>query len=195
MSRFLGERGWLGIDRIYSGPPLSTEQVLHPEKYIDDPDPPTRIDLDGLAPFFSPGWQEIENNTLGELMVRVLFERFLTREKGEAGAKGWDGDRFIAFQRGDKVSFIWATVWDSAADAEEFVRTYREIASTKRDKSGPDGSDAYIEQRGLQAIIVEGLERDYIRTHIESIWLGLKLEETPFQRPFSPISRRSINPP
>jgi len=194
VSQFFNERGWLGIDRIYSNPPLSTEQVLHPEKYIDDPDPPTRIELGDLASFFPLGWQEIENNTLGELMVRVLFERFLSREKGRAGAMGWDGDRFVAFRRGKKVSYIWATVWDSAAEAEEFVRTYREIGSIKQDKSGADGSGAYIERRGLQAIIVEGLESSHIRKHIEKIWLGLKLEETPFQRPFTPILRHPVNP-
>ncbi|TAK04462.1 hypothetical protein EPO44_06795, partial [bacterium] len=68
VSRLLREKGWIAIDRLYSSPPLSTKQVLHPEKYFDLPDPPTRIDLKALAALFGPDWKEIENNVLGELM-------------------------------------------------------------------------------------------------------------------------------
>ena len=40
--------GWAAIDEVYRNPPLSTEQILHPEKYRAKPDFPMTIDLGTL---------------------------------------------------------------------------------------------------------------------------------------------------
>ena len=187
VSRYLNERGWLGINRIYSDPPLSTEQVLHPEKYIDNPDPPTRISLGALSLLFSAGWTEIEDNTLGELMVRVLFTEFFSKKLGKSVADGWDGDRFIAFRDGDKTSFIWASVWDSTDDAKEFAENYKKLLSMKYRRAESEGAHAYVEQRGLRTIVVEGLENDHTRKYIHRVWQEMKLEEESFEPPFPPL--------
>lgn len=177
VSRILDKRGWLGVNLLYSSPPLSTEQVLHPEKYLDLPDPPTRIDLEDLSYLFPTGWKEIENNVLGELMVRVLFQQFFSEEEGKMVADGWDGDRFVAFRRGEEVSFIWATVWDSSKDAEEFFEKYQEILSKKYGGSEVAGSYTYIEQRDRLVIVVEGLEKAHVKDNIGKIWRGMELKE------------------
>ena len=194
ISRYLNERGWLGINRIYSDPPLSTEQVLHPEKYIDNPDPPTRISLGALSLLFSAGWTEIEDNILGELMVRVLFTEFFSKKIGESVADGWDGDRFIAFRDGDKTSFIWASVWDSTDDAKEFAENYKKLLSMKYRRAESEGAHAYIEQRGLRTIVVEGLENYHTRKYIHRVWQEMKLEEETFEPPFPPIPIRPALP-
>lgn len=177
VSGVLDKRGWLGVDFLYRSPPLSTEQILHPEKYFNLPDPPTRVGLKGLSSLFQPGWKEIENNVLGELMVRVLFKRFISEKEAEVVAHGWDGDRFVAFRKGDEVAFIWATVWDSPKDAEEFLRGYQEILSKKYGDSKAASSMATIEQREQKVIVVEGLERAHMKSQIEKIWQGMDLKE------------------
>ena len=194
ISRYLNERGWLGINQIYSDPPLSTEQVLHPEKYIDNPDSPTRISLGALSLLFPAGWTEIEDNILGELMVRVLFTQFFSKKMGVSVADGWDGDRFIAFRDGNKTSFIWASVWDSTDDAKEFAENYKKILSMKYHRAESEGAHAYIEQRGLRTIVVEGLENHHTRKYIHRVWQEMKLEEESFEPPFPPISTRPALP-
>lgn len=194
VSRMLEERGWLGVNFLYSAPPLSTEQVLHPEKYFDYPDPPTRIDLRSLSQLFAPDWREIENNVLGELMVEVLFREFLSQEEATVAAEGWDGDRFVAFRRGEEVSFIWATVWDLAQHAGEFFHRYREILSKKYGAAEAAATHAYIEQRGQSVVIVEGLESAHVREQIDKIWQGMELKEEPFKRPVPPLRRRPDPP-
>ena len=184
VSHLLREKGWIAIDRLYSSPPLSTKQVLHPEKYFDLPDPPTRIDLKALAALFGPDWKEIENNVLGELMVQVLFKRFLSEEQAKEIANGWDGDRFVAFQRGKEVAFIWATVWDSSRDAEEFLQGYQKILAKKYGGAEVSMAHAYMEQRDQRVIIVEGLEKAHVKDHVEKIWQGMELKEEPFKLPF-----------
>ena len=177
VSRMLDKAGWHGINLLYDSPPLSTEQVLHPEKYLDQPDRPTHVDLKDLSSLFSSGWKEIENNVLGELMVRVLFKQFLSEEEATMMAQGWDGDRLVAFRRGDEVAFVWATVWDSEKEAEEFLRGYEQILSKKYGDS--DGADfpATIERRDHRVVVVEGLAQAHVKDHIEKIWQSMELKE------------------
>lgn len=182
--RVLREKGWAGVDRLYASPPLSTEQVLHPEKYLVEPDPPTRIDLRGLSSLFSADWQEIENNNLGELMAQVLFKRFLPEEEAERIAQGWDGDRFVAFRRGEEAAFVWATVWDSPKDAEELLRGYLRVLAKKYGHSDEIRSKTYLERRDQRVVVVEGLDRRISEENIEKIWQGMELKEGPFQSPF-----------
>ena len=183
VGRSLALRGWTGVNALFSSPPLSTEQVLHPEKYFELPDPPTRIKLRDLSSLFQPGWKEIENNVLGELMIGVLFKQWLTEEEAGAIAAGWDGDRFVAFRRDGEVAFVWASVWDSPGDAEEFVQGYRRLASKKypgRQSPGP----YTIERRDDRVLVLEGLESDRIKDRVEEIWQGMELKEEPFKSPF-----------
>jgi hypothetical protein len=182
LSHFLGKNSWFPINLIYKYPPLSTEQILHPEKYSAAPDPPTRITLKSLSGLFSAEWREIENNTLGELLVQCLFKQFLPPAGAAAVANGWDGDRLVAYRNGEEVAFIWATVWDSPKDAEEFYEKYQEIRPMKNGTGSVD-SRFYIEKRDRTVIVVEGLERDRIKGNIETVWLGMVLEEEPFQPP------------
>ena len=178
LAPLLAEGGWSDIDAVYASPPLSTEQVLHPEKYFTDPDPPTRVDFGELAPLFPADWKEIENNVLGEFMTRVLFEQHLTKDDARTAAEGWDGDRFVAYARGAEVAFVWASVWDSESDAEEFIEAYRRLAA----KRSP-GAYAYVERRGAQALVVEGLDRARVAAGVEQVWRDIKTEEEPFTPP------------
>ena len=59
--------GWAAIDEVYRNPPLSTEQILHPEKYRDRPDYPMTIELGRSSP--GQGWKEVGRNVLGEMQT------------------------------------------------------------------------------------------------------------------------------
>ncbi|MBI2358408.1 MAG: hypothetical protein HYV04_05810 [Deltaproteobacteria bacterium] len=184
--QMLKKKGWRGVDLLYAFPPQSTEQVLHPEKYYDLPDPPTRIDVGDLSALFSPSWKEIENNTLGELMIECLFKEFFPTEVAKKVATGWDGDRFVAFRRGEEMSFIWVTAWDSPEDSLEFVQHYQQILSRKYGGPQPATSQSYVERRDRVVLVVEGLEKREVEKKIGKIWLGLKLAKSTFARPPAP---------
>jgi hypothetical protein len=180
VARMLEGRGWKGVDALYTTPPLSSEQVLHPEKYLTDPDPPVAVALGGLAAVFADDWQEIENNVMGELMTRVLFERFLPKDEARTAAEGWGGDRFVAYARGDAVAFVWASAWDSETDAEEFFAAYRRL-SAKR--SPADAAKVYAERRDARVMIVEGLESPAAAG--ETLWREMETKPVPFTPPFT----------
>lgn len=96
--------------------PVSTEQMLHTERYFATRDDPTTVTLP--APLAST---VVYQNNLGEFETRILLYEYL-KDQGSAvrGAAGWDGDRYALIQtpRGDAIA--WVTVWDTSIDAAEF---------------------------------------------------------------------------
>src|SRR4030042_1963131 len=56
--------GWSAVDAAYQNPPVSTEQILHPELYPSDA--PIPVDLADMASTLGDGWGEAHRNQLGE---------------------------------------------------------------------------------------------------------------------------------
>ena len=86
IARLANHGGWPAVDEAYRNPPLSTEQILHPEKYRDQIDLPMSIDLGVLKP--GDGWKEVCRNVLGEMQMGVM----LRKHGAKTAAPGWDGD-------------------------------------------------------------------------------------------------------
>ena len=64
--------GWKRVDEIFSDPPISARQVMHPDKYYPRREFPRRIDFPGLtAPV--AGTKRCDT-TLGELGAKALVE-------------------------------------------------------------------------------------------------------------------------
>jgi len=65
------------LARLFADPPASTEQVLHPEKYLGAPDLPREVVLPDLAPALGEGWERTSEDTLGELGTGIAMNRWL----------------------------------------------------------------------------------------------------------------------
>ncbi len=119
-----------------SRPPATTEQVLHPRKYVQDERPdPVRINPQVLR---RDGWRPADRNVLGELPTSILLETGVDKETAEAAAAGWDGDRYELWRRdvapGDceypcRSDLALVIKWrfdsqDQALPFEEAVRRY-----------------------------------------------------------------------
>jgi hypothetical protein len=122
VDQLLARGGWPEVDRAEAAPPTSSEQVLHPERYLAAArDEPTTIEVSGTSSLLRAGFTPVVADTLGEVVIRVLAGRVLPPEQAARVADGWDGDRLVAFARGTDVVLVWMTVWDSVADAIEFA--------------------------------------------------------------------------
>jgi len=116
--------GWDTVNRAYVDLPRSTEQVLHPERYLaDEPDIPSDVFVPDLSGFLGEGWTLSLRDTLGEFVAGVYLEQTLTEQMAWQAADGWDGDTFVAWEHedGSRVR-VWRTIWDSTAEAAEFER-------------------------------------------------------------------------
>jgi hypothetical protein len=113
--------GTRAIDGAHRNPPLSTEHILHPEKYIQEIDPPRLPVLDDLSPP-SPGYAAIFQDTLGEFGIRVLLGQAFPAHQAAQRASGWAGDRSVVFEQSGTQSLVlvWVIDWDTPADAASF---------------------------------------------------------------------------
>jgi hypothetical protein len=117
-------QGWDAVNRAYADLPRSTEQVLHPERYLSEvPDVPSEVFVPDLGGVLGAEWTPGVRDTLGEFVVGVYLGRTLPEQMAWQAADGWDGDTFVAWEHedGDRVR-IWRTTWDGTADAAEFER-------------------------------------------------------------------------
>jgi len=125
--------GWKLVNyALESRPPATTEQVLHPDKYVQNERPATvRISSAGLR---ADGYQPVDRGDLGELGTSFL----LTGKEGSDAAAGWNGDRYELWREpgtqihncadpcrdGTVLVMDWS--WDTAADATQFERAARD---------------------------------------------------------------------
>ncbi|MGD0088999.1 MAG: hypothetical protein ABSE73_03695 [Planctomycetota bacterium] len=121
------------LDYAFSkDPPRSTEQIIHPEKWLAKRDDPVVITWPDLTQDL-PAHKKLCEGQLGELNIKVLLRENL--KNGEkAAAAGWGGDRFAVYGKDQNTVLLWITEWDSTQAAKEF----KEAAAAL----GPDWSIA-----------------------------------------------------
>lgn len=157
--------GWTEVNKAFSTPPLSTEQVLHPDKYSADGDWPTdlRADTEGWV----PGGRLLQQDTMGEMGIRLLLQEHLPGADHAAIAAGWDGDRMFTFRRNGADALLWRLTWDTEADAEAFDAAARallgvlapDVSFSRKNTlfSGIKGGAAYgVERNGLDVCLWVG---------------------------------------
>jgi hypothetical protein len=97
--------------------PVSTEQILYPDRYLrgDIPIP--------LA--FAPDSAVLYEDVLGESEIRVLTARLRgANEIRSGGPIGWAGDRFRVYQSPAGPALVWYVVWDDTRSADRFTWGY-----------------------------------------------------------------------
>ena len=116
--------GFEAIDQAFKNPPSSTEQVLHPEKYLAG-DEPHSVELPDLASALGSTWELQDEGVLGELLIRIHLGTFLTAGQALAAARGWGGDGYSLLKddQGRQLMAVGFS-WDSTAEAEEFFQAY-----------------------------------------------------------------------
>lgn len=157
VERAIEAKGWSAVNGLFANPPISTEQVLHPEKYFTDkPDLPKQIWMVKFEETLGDGYRETNNNTLGELQIRLLLQALGCKpEQAESAAAGWGGDRYQALihKESKQPVVIWLTSWDSEAEAQEFYSIYREALARRYE--GKD-HELVLQRRGHRVLLVEG---------------------------------------
>lgn len=154
--------GYKAVDAAFKDLPVSSEQVLHPEKYTaEQREMPDRIepDLDAIKAALPEGYELGKPDTLGEFETRLVFvQQEATGADSEKIATGWGGDWMIEATKGEHKLSLWITTWDTEADGEEFMdalkhlpdlRAWTRIEADKRAiyvlRGSPDVDEATLE--------------------------------------------------
>jgi hypothetical protein len=151
--------GFDAVDAAYQDVPLSTEQILHPEKYPDDK--PLTVKLPDLTEVLGEGWTLYDENVMGEwytyLILNKAYEKAyrLSESIAEEAAAGWGGDAYAFYLNDatDEVVFVMDAVWDTMDDAGEFADAFVDYADL-RWEFNPSGMDGYPTWSGENGTIV-----------------------------------------
>jgi hypothetical protein len=157
--RATAEGGWDLVDFAYQRRlPATTEQILHPEKYLEDegalpvpdlPDPPR-------------GWEKEDGGTVGEFFTREILRQDAEDLGADEAAAGWGGDRYEFFRREGapaectddcRADNALAIAWrgDDPAEAAE-LRTAIQAYVERSLEGAPAGEGAWELDGGWAAV-------------------------------------------
>jgi hypothetical protein len=106
------------VDAALRELPVSTEQILHPERYPDEV--PRGIEIADLTPALGGRWGDLDAMFVGEQWLRSMLELRVDAAVAADAADGWDGGAYRAWTDGRDVVVVLETAWDSRADAQAF---------------------------------------------------------------------------
>jgi hypothetical protein len=119
--------GWDAINRIYSDPPRSTREVMHPDEYFAGHHTPNAFN--SKPPIEVPGVVSVEH--LGEYHWSFLL--------GADNARGWLGDRAtIVVDAFCQPTVLIETKWESPQRAAAFRNAY--VDFLRKRNAAPDAS-------------------------------------------------------
>ena len=163
---------WEAVSEAYKKLPLSTEQIMHPEKYFSY-EAPVKVTTPELSKLLGAGWTRVDDDVNGEWGFYLILDQFLNDSAySKAAAAGWAGDRFSLYEDPKSGALFVAqkTVWDTPADATEFFdayarRTVRRYPNAKQVADSSDHvaqwqtseGDVFMEIRDTQVVILEGM--------------------------------------
>jgi hypothetical protein len=137
--------GWDALKKAWSRPPDTTEQVLHPEKYLA-----REAALPVTISYEPPKATMLNEGALGEILIRALLG---DGPKVAPAAAGWGGDVFRVWDVGGHTLLVWRSRWDSSADLNEFLEAMRDhLSNTHRSSRTSHGWANFATagwQRGL----------------------------------------------
>lgn len=113
--------GWSAVNAAYADLPRTTEQVLHPERYLQERDMPSSVVVPDIASRLGAGWALRLQDTLGEFVAGLYLRDALSEEVAQQAIAGWDGDTLAVWEHEDgQRVLVWRTHWDTIGDALEF---------------------------------------------------------------------------
>jgi hypothetical protein len=89
---------WKEFTRVFAQPPLSTQQILHPEKYLNGV-APVAVDLPDLTRNLPAGWKKLDDNVMGEFGTHAMLKQLLDEERAASVSPQWVGDRYAIYEQ------------------------------------------------------------------------------------------------
>lgn len=133
---FLLKHSWDELENLYENPPQTTEQIMHPEKFLREIDIPQDADAIASRHFANPETEgiEVSSNVLGEFTTYLLLREHLDEKTARKGAAGWDGDLVTLTgpsgeNSGEMLQMTFC--WDSDDEASEFREAYEQYLLNK----------------------------------------------------------------
>jgi hypothetical protein len=178
-----GGYSWEKVNQAYRNPPVSTEQIMHPEKYLAG-EQPVPVNLPDLAPALGDSWQQLDQDVLGEAGFLVWLIDRVEEQLAIDGAAGWEGDAYTLWVN-DKDQRVLAelSLWETEAEAIEFGNAFEAYMNLRQEQPAQAEADAarfwqyeqgatLLRQQGRQVLILVAPDRTVL-DRVRSLFGGL----------------------
>jgi hypothetical protein len=173
------------LSGLFDHLPSTTEQVLHPEKYVAG-----EAAIPVRAPAAPNGYTLLTTGKMGELQTAALLGQCVAPGVAEAASVGWGGDAYAILEGADKkISLLWSTVWDddeAAGRFEQAILARSECLKTARLDDRVAREVTFV-RSGRRVAYVQGL-RDEERLSAAHRLLDLVGERSDDVAPLGPVS-------
>lgn len=195
---------WSAVDAAFAKPPQSTEQIMHPERYLAGDEPvPIAIEL----PPALRGYTIAHSTVWGELGFTLFIRSHgIDPATATTAANGWGGDRAIVLARGvgeapgidkrpERAVAISRSEWDSEPDAIEaheaavkaidtaVTGTVVDHALTRTRWFNLDGTLSWVERKGPSLVIVHGVPLWAANSLASEVWAVSKIAPATPKKP------------
>jgi hypothetical protein len=134
-TQVVAEGGQARLDQAFTDPPVSTEELLHPDRYLAG---------DAVAPIAVPApkpdgkAKAIDHGVFGELELLLVLNT--SGVSGADAAAGWGGGRYVAWRKGDDTCVRVTLAMDTPTDTTELRTALVRLQRTRTafTVSGPD---------------------------------------------------------
>jgi len=129
--------GWDAINAAYVDLPVSTEQILHPERYPDDK--PDTVSLPDLIPILDDGWRELDRGIMGEWYTFLILAHGLNPEarlgelEAQTASAGWGGDAYVVYSddQNTGIVLVMHTSWEGLNEASQFFNAFQKHSTSR----------------------------------------------------------------
>src|ERR1700723_920272 len=124
--------GWKDIHLVFENPPVSTQQILHPDLYLNGTKP-VAVALPTWKGVVPDNWKLLEENTMGEFGVGEILKQFRKDNSEDPLTTAWKGDRYAVFEdaKSKTTPLVFRLALDSPEDAARFFGQYSEVLELK----------------------------------------------------------------
>ena len=125
-------KGWDALSGVFAKPPVSTQQIMHPETYFSFRIPP-KAELPSLDKDLGADWVRLEDNLMGEFGWKEVLKQFLNEERATPLAAAWSSDRYILFEQKKTKKLVLIARLDLADEraTARFFAAYSEVLAKK----------------------------------------------------------------
>jgi hypothetical protein len=168
----LKPNGWSAMPKVFTKPPLSTQQIMHPALYRTGKVPAV-VTLPALDKVLGPEYAKLEDNVLGEFGWKEILQQFLDEPRSTPLAAAWEGDRYAVFEQKKTKHLVLVTRLQLSGEQQtaRFFGQYSEALENKHPERSnlfrrahffsfttPEG-DVFLHCAATECITVEGTTR------------------------------------
>jgi hypothetical protein len=122
------------LDETFDEPPHTSEQVIHPDTYLDDE---AAVEVDHPTADGEVTWDGV----LGELFVQLALAEEVP-DRADAAAEGWGGDWATTWHDGARSCLRAVMVGDTPDDSDELYAAWSEWAESAEMTASADQPEA-----------------------------------------------------